>query len=109
MNWEEFKSKSLDDIGTRYLHYSDLLAVWEEAKVLIESYSHVGKHDQTRIDTINSCLDLLRNTLDGMGEYQDRIVGLRKLVDWVPSDPSVIPEGRGTPLKKRLGDGNDKG
>ena len=111
MTYEEFKSKRLDDVGTRYQHYSDLLSVWEEGVSLISDYSHVGKHDQSKLDVLNTSIELLRNTLDGMGDYHDTLITLRKLVDYVPTDPTVIPEGRGTPLKGNpklgeLGDGN---
>lgn len=108
MNYEEFKTKSLDDVGTRYQHYSELIQIWEEAHTLISEYSHISKQDQSKLEVLTVSIELLRNTLDGMGDYHDRILSLRKLVDWVPTDPSVIPDGRGTPLQKRLGDGNDQ-
>lgn len=107
MNYEEFKAKKLEDVGTRYQHYSDLVEVWEEGARLISEYSHVGKHDQTKLDTLTAAIELLRNTLDGIGEYHDLLIELRKLVDFVPTDPTVIPEGRGTPLQRRLGDGTN--
>lgn len=107
MNWDEFRTISLSDIGTRYQHYSDLISCWEEGSKLISEYSHIGTHDQSKLDTLNLAIELLRNTLDGIAEYHDLLIELRKLVDFIPTDPTVIPEGRGTPLQKRLGDGNN--
>jgi hypothetical protein len=102
-NFEEFKAKKLEDIGTRYEHYSDLLSIWEEALELMSSYSYIGKADESKQKILSETIEILRNTLDGMGEYHDLLIVLRRLVDWIPSDPTAITGGRGTPLKK----GND--
>jgi hypothetical protein len=100
MNYEEFKSKKLYDIGTRWQHYSDLLSIWEETAELMTQYSYLGKFDEAKQKTLNEAIQILRNTLDGMSEYHDLLVTIRRLVDWVPTDPSVIHGGRGTPLLK---------
>lgn len=108
MNYEEFKSKKLYDIGTRWQHYSDLLDIWEETAELMNQYSYLGKFDAEKQKLLNSCIDILRNTMDGMSEYHDLLITLRKIVDYVPSDPTVITGGRGTPLGKeykQLGSG----
>ena len=103
MNWEEFKSKSLSDTGTRYLHYSELISVWEEGAYMISTHSYIGKNEQGKLDQLNASIELLRNTLDGMAEYHDMQIALRKLIDWVPTDPNDVKGGRGTPLKSLLG------
>lgn len=74
----------------------------------MNQYSYLGKFDTEKQKLLNSCIDILRNTMDGMSEYHDLLITLRKLVDWVPSDPTVIEGGRGTPLAKgykQLGNG----
>ena len=98
MNWAEFNSKKLHDTGTRYLHYSELISVWEEGAEMISTHSYIGKAEQAKLEILRASVELLRNTLDGMAEYHDAMVGLRKLVDWVPTDPTQIPDGRGRPL-----------
>lgn len=98
MNWAEFNSKKLHDTGTRYLHYSELISVWEEGAEMIATHSYIGKSEQAKLDMLRAAVELLRNTLDGMAEYHDAQVALRKLVDWVPTDPTQIPPGRGSPL-----------
>lgn len=104
MNWAEFNSKRLYDVGTRYLHYSELISVWEEGADAIRTHSYIGKAEEAKLVGLNAAIELLRNTLDGMAEYHDAMVGLRKLVDWVPTDPAEIPTGRGTPLRNRFGE-----
>lgn len=103
MNWEDFQSKKLGDIGSRYLHYSELISVWEECAELIIRQSYIGKDAQAKYDALTTSIELIRNTLDGMGEYHDAMLGLRKLVDQVPLDVAMIPGGRGSQL--RLGSG----
>jgi hypothetical protein len=100
MNYEEFKTKKLEDIGTRYQHYSDLISLWEEGAELISQYSVIGKHDQARLEQLNASIDLLRNTLDGMSDYHDTLVMLRRLVDYIPTLAEDITGGRGTPIDK---------
>lgn len=100
MNWEEFNAKKLSDTGTRYLHYSELISVWEEGAEMISTHSYIGKAEQDKLDLLKAAVELLRNTLDGMAEYHDSQVQLRKLVDWVPTDPTNIPGGRGTALER---------
>lgn len=102
MTYEEWKSKKLSDTGTRYQHYSDLISLWEEAVELISKFSYVGKADQARAELITASVELLRNTLDGMSDYHDLLLGLRYLIDWIPTMAEDIPEGRGTPLKNYL-------
>lgn len=108
-SFEEFKSKKLEDVGTRYEHYSDLLSIWEEASELMATYSYVGKADENKQKILLEAIQILTNTLDGMAEWHDMLISLRRIVDWVPTDPSVILGGRGTPLaaptQHRLGDG----
>ena len=98
MNWEDFKTKKLTDIGSRYLHYSELISVWEEGADLISHHSYIGKHEQGQLDQLNLGIQLLRNTLDGMSDYHDTTASLRSLVDAVPPDATKIPGGRGTGL-----------
>lgn len=107
VDFEQFKAKRLWDIGTRYQHYSDLLSIWEETVELMATYSYLGKFDESKKKLLEGAIELLRNTLDGMSEYHDLMISLRKLVDWVPTDPTVIHGGRGSPLKndKQLGAG----
>lgn len=100
MKWEEFQLKKLTDVGSRYLHYSEMISVWEEAAQMIESQRYVGKDAQQKLDNLRTSIAMLRSTLDGMSEYRDQVLSLRKLVDWVPTDPELIPGGRGTPIKE---------
>jgi hypothetical protein len=107
-NFEEFRAKRLWDIGTRYQHYSDLLSIWEETVELMSNYSHLGKYDESKQKLLEAAIELLRNTLDGMSEYHDLMISIRKLVDYIPTDPTVTQGGRGTPLSKKykLGSGD---
>jgi len=86
MNWDEFKSKKLSDEGSRYLHYSELISVWEEAADIITRSYYIGKENQAKLDSLKSAVELIRNTMDGMSEYQDTVLSLRRLVDLIPHD-----------------------
>lgn len=101
MNWEEFNAKKLSDVGTRYQHYSELISVWEEGADMIASHAYIGNSENAKLEALTAAVTLLRNTLDGMAEYHDSQVQLRKLVDWVPTDPTSIVGGRGSPLGKK--------
>lgn len=98
MNIDDFRSKKLDDIGTRYEHYSDLISLWEESAEIIASTNYNSKHDLARIETFRVSIELMRNTLDGMAEYRDMMLALRRLVDYIPTMAKDIEGGRGTPL-----------
>lgn len=101
MNTDEFRAKKLDDIGTRYQHYSDLLSLWEEsAEIVAVAVGRTNsKHDAARLETMRASIELMRNTLDGMAEYRDMMLALRRLVDYIPTMAKDIEGGRGTPLQ----------
>lgn len=98
MNTDDFRKLKLDDLGTRYEHYSDLLSLWEESAEIMLGYATSSKHDTEKLALLRASIELMRNTLDGMAEYHDMMLALRRLVDYIPTMAKDIEGGRGTPL-----------
>ena len=94
-----FNALSLDDEGTRWAHFSQLVTMWEEGQTILEGRPYRDAENLLKTQGIKIGIALLKKTMEGMSGYRDRELELRKLIDFVPSDVSSIPSGRGTPLK----------
>jgi hypothetical protein len=106
MTDEEGKLKKLEDEGTRYEHYSDLISLWEEAVEMVHNKRPPSDDGKLRSAQLEAGLELLHKTLDGMTDYRENDLSLRKLVDYIPTAAEAIEGGRGTPLQ--LGNGVDR-
>jgi hypothetical protein len=98
MELESYTQKP-DNVGSRYVHYTELLELWEDALVLLirqDEYSHSTKlKDQIAI--MEASIKTLKTQIDVMCGYKRIDYGLRYAVD---NSTSEAKGGRGTPLKR---------
>lgn len=104
----------LDDTGTRYQQYSELIEIWETGIEILERRRIVTRMDQIRVIQLRSAMEMLRLTMSGMGGYHDQVETLQDQINMIPTSQQLaaekMPGDRGTPLKpwtKLLTDGYD--
>lgn len=89
---------SLDDVGTRYKHYVELLELWESGIPYMEQRARFSDLAKKRLTMLSSAVYMLRQQLDVLSEIGDLVFLQRQLINNVPTDAAKIHGGRGTPL-----------
>ena len=92
------EAKSLNDVGSRFDHYSELLVIWEEYVAMKSRRSFLGKDELVKLMGLNLACNQLRKTIAGMPGYVEKIGEIKALVDGVPKDAKLIFGGRGSAL-----------
>jgi hypothetical protein len=92
------ETKSLNDIGSRYDHYSELLVIWEEYVQMMAKRQFLGRIELTKKMGIELAITQLRKTVAAMRGYNDQVGVVETLVDGVPK-AKYIYGGRGTALE----------
>lgn len=95
------ETKSLNDIGSRYDHYSELLVIWEEYVSMMEKRAFLGRDELIKKMGIELAIKQLRKTIMGMRGYSDQVGEIKALVDGVPKDAKLIFGGRGKALSAK--------
>lgn len=89
---------SLDDVGTRYRHLTDLLELWQLGLDVINKYNFGIDRENKR--KLEHAIDLLKRHLDTKAGYDTKAINLLPTIEAIPRDPQSIKGGRGTPLRK---------
>lgn len=99
MSKEDSSVITLDDIGRRYDHLSDLLYVWENALLVVQDIDskYLSDNQEKLIDGLKYAIKMLKVHIDQLAQY--KLNKGEAAVNSIPSDPSQIKGGRGTPLK----------
>lgn len=96
---------NLDDVGTRYQQYSELIEVWETGIEILERKRIQSPNDKYRIIQLRSSMELLRLTISGMGGYRSNIETLADHINMIPRSDQLeadkMPGDRGTPLARQ--------
>jgi hypothetical protein len=92
------EAKSLEDIGSRFDHYSELLVIWEEYMQMMSKRTFLGKDELVKLMGLSLACNQLRKTVSGMPGYVEKIGEIKALVDGVPRDAKLIRGGRGSAL-----------
>jgi len=93
------EAKSLNDVGSRFDHYSELLVIWEEYAMMMGKRSFLGKDELVKLMGLSLACHQLQKTMANMPGYVDKIGEIKALVDGVPKDAKLIYGGRGKPLR----------
>lgn len=96
MSIDYFSTKKLTDVGTRYQHLRELLDAWEQGLELMGKYAPADENDRVKL---THGIDLMHKQLNVMSDYGDNRFALARMIDDIPTDPTKIKGGRGTPLK----------
>lgn len=59
----------LEDIGTRYIHYVQLLDLWEFGLDIMKKYTYKSSLDEKRVADLEVGINLLRKQIEVMGDY----------------------------------------
>lgn len=89
---------SLDDTGTRYVHYTELLELWESGIEIMQRRSRFSETDKWKYAELLAAISMLRQQIDILSDARDLVFIQRQLINSVPTDPAKIIGGRGTPL-----------
>jgi hypothetical protein len=95
----------LNDVGTRYDHYSEILALWEDTVDLMARRRFLGRDELVKKMGLELAITQLKKSIAGMGGYGDQVDSIRKLINGVPTKASLIFGGRGTTLNRTGYDG----
>jgi len=93
------EAKSLNDVGSRFDHYSELLVIWEEYMQMMSKRAFLGKDELVKLMGINLACAQLRKTIANMPGYVEKIGEIKALVDGVPTNAKLIYGGRGSALR----------
>jgi len=63
---------SLGDEGTRWLHYVQLLDLWQDGLAIMQEQGIHNELDKNRADLLTSGIDMLQRHLDSLTEYNSR-------------------------------------
>lgn len=94
------EAKSLNDEGSRFDHYSELLVIWEEYISMMAARTFLGKDELVKLMGLSLACNQLRKTIAGMPGYVEMIGEIKALVDGVPKDAKMIRGGRGSALNR---------
>jgi len=95
-----YDGHTLDDEGTRYQHYHELLDRWEEGLEIMNKYSYVNEVDKKKKEKLEAAVELLRTQIEVLANYGNNEIYALTEIDKLPKDPSAIKGGRGTALIK---------
>ena len=88
----------LSDEGTRYDHYSEILALWEDTVDPMARRSYLGRDELVKKMGLELAITQLKKSIAGMGGYGDQVDSIRRMINAVPTNPKLIFGGRGKPL-----------
>lgn len=74
----------LNDVGTRYKHYSDLLSLWnsgEEILELICSRPYVTETDQINLERLRIAITLLETQINELADYSTKKWKMQDQID----------------------------
>ncbi len=94
------ETKSLNDIGSRYDHYSELLVIWEEYVSMMNKRSFLGRDELVKKMGIELAIKQLRMSISAMRGYADQVGEIKAMVDGVPKADKIYG-GRGTALRNQ--------
>jgi hypothetical protein len=83
MVMNEPTGKSLEDVGRRYEHLTDLRDVWEEGLYTLSKIrpQYVSKADEILKESLTTAVSLLNKQIDSMAEIDRKFCEIRRLVD----------------------------
>jgi hypothetical protein len=84
---------SLDDVGTRIEHYTQLLDLWDGARFILLAKSEASRSEREKdmIEFLTHAIELLKKNMTGSNSgYSD--ASLKKLVDSLPKDATEITD-----------------
>lgn len=90
----------LTDVGTRYMHYAELLELWELNYQIMVKYHYDTPHDTALRTKLESAVELLRKQMVTSGHYVQSVETVRSIIEAIPEKPEDIQGGRGTPLRE---------
>ena len=90
---------NLGDVGTRYDHYSEVIALWEDTIHMMAKRNFLGRDELTKKMGLEMAVAQFKKTIAGMGGYGDQVDQIRKMLNAVPTKGCHVFGGRGTPLK----------
>ena len=106
----EFESYDLKpvDIGTRYLHYRQLMDLWEDAIVMLERQNTYSPNKSIRdnINNIEISLEVLKTQIDVMCQFKAYDYKTKYKID---NCRTTEEGGRGTALKEQYNDEDEDG
>lgn len=89
---------NLGDTGTRYAHYSEVLALWEDTVDLMARRNFLGRDELIKKIGIEAAIVQLKKTMAGMGGYGDQVDEIRRMINAVPTKGAHVFGGRGRAL-----------
>lgn len=93
--------RNLDDVGSRFQHYSELLEDMREAQILMEGFAaHRKLYNDFKLqfERLQHAIPLLEGILAVAADVKNQEWHTRDKVDFINKDPEKIIGGRGTPL-----------
>lgn len=91
---KENKEASLQDVGTRFQHYSDLIELFDSAlEIVKQSYKNSPNQiDANRITMLDSAVTCIRKETDRLADWDYKQWGLRQEVEKIGPHPEGYVE-----------------
>jgi hypothetical protein len=72
---------SLEDVGTRWSHYSQLLDLWQDGLAIMQEQGIHGELDKNRADLLTSGIEMLQRHMDSLTEYNSKKYAFMRELD----------------------------
>lgn len=78
-----FNEMTLDDSGSRYKHYTELLDLWEDGLFMLKTSSkyYDAEVHTKRISELENAIALLRKQLNNLSNFPTDVYKLRPVID----------------------------
>jgi hypothetical protein len=83
---------SLTDIGTRYMHLSELADLWRDGLLIHERFMNVDSpSDGLKKKKLEYAIELLQQHMDLLGNFRGtEAVAFNRMLDSIPKNPDEI-------------------
>lgn len=83
----------LDDVGTRYKLYTELLDLWELGiSILEDRFEFLGERDKEKLTILKHARDLLQKQVDIMSNVEISLYPLRRVIEEIHRETKIETE-----------------
>lgn len=87
---DELSTFKLTDVGTRYLHYVQLIDLFETGLGILKKLTYTSTLDIERAKELEIAIKLLKKQLDVMGDYDH--LETMGIINTIPKNPKDIKD-----------------
>jgi hypothetical protein len=84
---------SLEDEGTRWQHYTQLLDLWQDGLAIMHEQGIHGELEKNRADLLTSGIEMLQRHLDSLTDYNSKKYAFMRELDGAHNDGVKLVNG----------------